>query len=137
MKIIVCGSMKVSKKMVEVKDGLVGHGHEVLLPKHAEKYANGEKQEENSSESIKNKIEGDLIKDYYREIQKGDALLVINEEINGVKGYVGGSTFLEMGFAHVLDKKIFLLNEIPKMGYTDEIVAMQPVVLNRDLKNIQ
>ena len=44
---------------------------------------------------------------------------------------------LEMGFAHVLGKKIFLLNGIPDMHYKDEIRAMQPVVLDGDLNGIR
>jgi predicted RNA-binding protein with PUA domain len=63
--------------------------------------------------------------------------LVVNEDLNNVEGYIGGNTFLEMGFAHVLNKKIFLLNPIPEMGYEDEIVAMKPVVLNNDLEKIK
>jgi predicted RNA-binding protein with PUA domain len=62
--------------------------------------------------------------------------LVVNEDLNGIKGYIGGNSFLEMGFAHVLNKKIFLLNPISEMGYEDEIVAMKPVILNGDLDKI-
>jgi predicted RNA-binding protein with PUA domain len=65
-----------------------------------------------------------------------DAILILNLEKNGIKGYIGGNTFLEMGFAHVLNKKIFLLNPISEMGYEDEIVAMKPVILNGDLDKI-
>jgi predicted RNA-binding protein with PUA domain len=65
-----------------------------------------------------------------------DAILILNLEKNNIKGYIGGNTFLEMGFAHVLNKKIFLLNEIPEMGYKDEIVAMKPVILEGDLNRI-
>jgi len=38
-----------------------------------------------------------------------------------------------MGFAYVLEKGIYLLNPIPDIGYRDEIVAMQPTVINGDL----
>jgi len=48
----------------------------------------------------------------------------------------GSMTLLEMGFAHILNKKIFLLNDIPEMIYTDEIEAMQPIVLNGDLTKL-
>lgn len=41
-----------------------------------------------------------------------------------------------MAFAHVLDKKIFLLNPIPEIPYKDEIVAMQPIILDGDLAKI-
>ncbi len=136
MKIVICGSMKVCRKMIEVKKELKKLGHTVLLPRHAEEYARGNIKEEDSRESINNKIEGDLIRGYYEDIKMWDALLVVNEELKGVSGYIGGNTFLEMGFAHVLNKKIFLLNEIPEMGYKDEIVAMQPTVLKGDLNKI-
>ena len=56
---------------------------------------------------------------------------------NGIPNYIGGNTFLEMGFAHVLNKKVFLLNNIPAMPYDDEIKDMQPIVLNGDLLKIK
>ena len=42
-----------------------------------------------------------------------------------------------MAFAHILSKKIFLLNPIPDMIYTDEIKAMQPIIVNNDLNRIK
>ncbi len=129
--------MKVSEKMVEVKKELEKAGHKVLLPRHTEEYAEMKTSDHIHNESVKNKVNNDLIRDYYNEIQKGDAILIVNENINGVENYIGGNTFLEMGFAHVLNKKIFLSNDIPEMGYKDEIVAMQPVVLSGDLNKIK
>jgi len=41
-----------------------------------------------------------------------------------------------MSFAYILKKKIYLLNPIPDMIYTDEIIAMHPIVLNGDLTKI-
>jgi hypothetical protein len=60
----------------------------------------------------------------------------LNYEKNGVLGYIGGSVLIEMGFAHYLKKQIYLLNPIPRMSYSAEIEAMQPVVLNGDLKKL-
>ncbi len=42
-----------------------------------------------------------------------------------------------MAFAHVLGKKIFLLNSIPKMSYSDEIEAMKPIIINNNLEIIK
>lgn len=137
MKIVICGSMSSSEKMVWAKDELEKAGHAVLLPKHADKYASGEKAPESSQESAKNKIEGDLIRDYYQKIKNSDAVLVANENKNGIESYIGGNTFLEMGFAHVLNKKIYLLNDIPQVSYTAEIVAMSPVCLEGELERIK
>jgi predicted RNA-binding protein with PUA domain len=136
MKIIICGSMKVCQKMIEMKNKLEKRNHTVLLPRHTEEYAEMKTSDHIHKESVKNKINHDLIRDYYNEISNGDAVLVVNEDLNNIKGYIGGNSFLEMGFAYVLNKKIFLLNEIPKMIYRDEIIAMQPTILNGDLRKI-
>lgn len=45
---------------------------------------------------------------------------------------------MEIGFAHVNDKKIFLLNPIPEdVPYADEIKAMADVVIAGDLGKIR
>ena len=43
---------------------------------------------------------------------------------------------MEMGQAYVNNKKIFLLNSIPEVSYSDEIIALKPVSLNGDLSGI-
>lgn len=136
MKIIICGSMSSAQKMVEIKNELFKFGHEVILPKHAEQYARGAIGMEDSEKSIKNKIEQDLIRDYFHEISRADAVLVVNIDKNSITNYIGGNAFLEMGFAHALEKKIFILKDIPDMIYTDEIRAMQPIILNENLSVI-
>jgi len=88
------------------------------------------------NESVKNKIKNDLIRDYYHKIKDGDAVLVINNDLNSIKNYIGGNSFLEMAFAHVFYKKVYTMNPIPKMIYTDELIAIQPIVLNGDLGKI-
>lgn len=137
MKIVICGSMSAAKKMVELKKQLEEKRHSILLPQHSEEFATGEKSEKTKEESAQNKIEGDLIRDYYNKIAKADAILVANEEKSGIESYVGGNSFLEMGFAHVLGKEIFLLNGIPETSYQSEIVAMQPICLKGDLDLIK
>ena len=137
MKITICGSMRLSKEMLEMKHKLTKLGHEVILPRHTEEYAQLDTSDHMHNESVKNKINHDLIREYFKEIKEGDAILVINETLKGIENYIGGNSFLEIGFAHVLDKKIFLLNPIPEVGYKDEILAMQPVVLNGDLSKIK
>lgn len=137
MRVIICGSMNFAKKMVQISKDLEKLGYEVHLPPNTEKYAFGMKPKEVSSESIKNKIEKDLIRKYYQWIEERDVVLVVNEDKNDIKNYIGGNAFLEMGFAHVLNKKLFLLNPIPEVSYKDEIVAMKPIVINGDLSKIK
>jgi len=78
----------------------------------------------------------DLIKRYYNMIKEADAILIVNGDKKGIKNYIGGNTFLEMGFAYTMDKKIFLLNPIPDMAYRDELEAMKPIILDNDLSKI-
>lgn len=128
--------MTSSKKMVEIANKLRQENYDVVLPRNTEEYAKEELANEISRESIKNKIDNDLIRDYFDKIKNSDAILVVNLEKNKIKSYIGGNSFLEMGFAHALNKEIFLLSDIPEMIYTDEIKAMQPIILKGDLKKI-
>ncbi|MFA6417395.1 MAG: hypothetical protein WCW61_04370 [Patescibacteria group bacterium] len=137
MKIVICGSMKLSKKMIDAKTKLEALGHELILPRHTEEYAAMNTSDHIHSESVKNKVNNDLIRGYYHKIADSDAILVINDTLNDIDGYIGGNAFLEMGFAFVLNKTIYLLNNIPALGYRDELEAMQPIVINNDYSKIK
>ncbi len=129
--------MKFSKEMLALKEKLsLLKFEDVVVPHNTEKYASNQLADENSYESTKNKIEKDLIRSYYNEIKNADAVLVANYDKNGVINYVGGNSFLEAAFAHVLNKKLYFLFEIPEMIYSDELKALQPIILNGDLNKI-
>lgn len=132
MLIAICGSMQFAKEMIDLKNQLESIGHSTVLPKDADLYANGSK----STEAKWEKIEGDLIRRYYEKIKEADAVLIANYSKNGIEHYVGGNALLEMGFAHVLNKKIYLLHPIPVMNYSDEIESMKPVILDGCVENI-
>lgn len=137
MKIVICGSMSASKKMMETKVTLEEKGHEIVVPRNTEKYASGDFLAENSCESTKNKIENDLIRKYYAIIESADAVLIANYNKGSVKNYIGGNSFLEAGFAHILGKKLYFMNDIPEMIYSDELYAFQPIILNGNLSQIK
>jgi nucleoside 2-deoxyribosyltransferase len=146
MKIVICGSINFTPKIKEISDKLLALGHEVDIPLTSQRIINGEltieefeKEKEKNGDSVfresaMRKIKEDVIKRYYKKIKEADSILVVNLEKKGLKDYIGGNTFLEMGFAHVLNKKIYLYNNIPESSFKDEIVAMQPVVLGGDVK---
>ncbi|KKQ04336.1 MAG: hypothetical protein US15_C0059G0009, partial [Candidatus Moranbacteria bacterium GW2011_GWF1_36_4] len=103
---------------------LIALGHENNLHEHYVAQAKGEMKdviERMNVEHAQVKIENDYIKYHYNKIVESDAVLVLNFDKNGVKNYVGGNTLMELGFAYVHNKKIFLLNPIPEMAYKDEI----------------
>lgn len=133
MKIVICASMSAIKKIIEVQEELKILGHFVVVPKNLEKHL---AKTFSSAESTEEKIKDNLIVGYFEKIKDSDAVLVLNLDKNGIENYIGGNTFLEMGFAYVLNKKIFLINNIPEVSYRDEIISMQPVILSGDLKKI-
>jgi nucleoside 2-deoxyribosyltransferase len=144
MRITICGSISSSEKMIEATNKLIGLGHTVELPYSTRRIMHGELTTEeylkeieiNGDKKFRKEANIDVIKEHYEFIKNSDAILVVNTEKNDVKNYIGGNVLMEIGFAYVLGKKIFLLNPIPEMGYKDEIMAMQPMVLNGDLNKI-
>ncbi len=84
------------------------------------------------------KKKGDAISAHFRKIDDCDAILVTNYEKKGIQNYIGGNTFLEIGYAFGRGKKIFILNDIPDTAtYKEEILGMQPVLLHGDIAHIQ
>lgn len=122
----------MEKRWLKSRQNLSGLVMPLFYRKDTDKYASGEKSVEGKWE----KQEGDLFKNYWNEIKASDAVLVVNIAKNGIENYVGGNALIEMAYAHVLDKKIYLLNPIPQMNYKDEIEAMNPTVLNGDFSKI-
>ncbi len=132
MNIIICGSISAAEEILSVQKQLQNKGHTVEIPE-------GVKRKELRTldapavEKADVKIKHDLIRGYYEKIKLTDIVLVVNPEKNGVKGYIGGNTLIEMAFAHVLGKKLYVLHEIPDLPYASEILATQPLLLGSKL----
>lgn len=145
MKIVICASVDFTPKIKEAAEKLIQNGHEVDIPYYSQKIIDGEVsledyvkiKEEKGDTGFREKADEDLIKRYFGLIKNSDAILVLNLDKKGVKNYIGGSTLMEMGFAYVLDKRIFLYNNIPYMGYSDEIKDTKPMIINGDLTKIE
>jgi hypothetical protein len=144
MKIVICSSIDFTYEIKGISDKLVEIGHITELPLTSERILKGElTMEEFKAEKQKNgdgafrKIKDDVIRKYYEKIKNADAILVANYNKKGIDNYIGGNTFLEMGFAHVLNKKIYVLNDIPEISYKDEILAMNPILLNGDIEDLK
>jgi hypothetical protein len=143
MKICICGSIAFFDEMIEAKKELEKKGHEVDLPPTEIKNEKGEmisvkeyyrirkETSENTGWIWDRKKE--VIMNHFRKIEWSDAVLVLNHEKNDIKGYVGANTLIEMGLALWLGKFIYLLHEIPEIAAKEEILGMQPVVLNGKL----
>lgn len=144
-KIVICGSMRFAEDILVANKKLEENDWQVVMPWGIEDFLPGADfltQREDSGwepmEGAKRKIEHDLIKAYHNEIETSDAILVINKEKNGIENYIGGNTFLEMGFAHCLGKKIYCLNPLnpEQKVFYQESVAFEPIIINEDLTKI-
>lgn len=143
MKITICASLDFSNEMGEIKKQLESMGHEVLLPASAEKVLNGEanlesiKKAKSDGSIVSQAIDNNVIMTHYKKIVSSDAILVLNYHKKNTPGYIGGSVFLEMGFAYINNKSIFLWNGVPNMSYGDELETMQPIIIKHDLSKIK
>ena len=121
------------KQIRKLKTELIRLGaSRVFLPRGFKKYTRSKTPEE----SAQRKIKFDLINTHYRKIIKSDCILVANYDKDGEENYIGGNTFLEIGFAFVNKKPIYLLNPVPEAKYKSEILGMKPLVINDNLKQI-
>jgi len=137
MTITICGSMQFYQEMRSAKASLEAFGYMVYVPKGLIDEVPIEARKDLSIEEvISAKIEYDFIREHFRLIEQSDAIFVLNYDKKGIANYIGGNTFLEMGHAFGLGKKIFLLYPIPEMDYKTEMHAMQPVVIDGDFIRI-
>jgi nucleoside 2-deoxyribosyltransferase len=128
MKIAISGNVYMLPDIMEVQEQLEARKHKVIP---TFEYLD-ELEEQNEKKKEKNRLS------FFDKLKKSDALLVVNNTLkNGRKNYISGSSFLEMGFAHALGKKLFLLQGVPDVSYKDEILAMKPIILNGNVNNIK
>lgn len=126
--IALCGSMKHSDKMLEIGHTLEQTGMNVFLPNIGESSDYDSLTEEQATEH-----KARMIRAHLEKIKQSDAVLVVNESLKGIDGYIGANTFLEMGFAYALEKKIYVINPLPAQPNIVELRGLLPIVLNGDL----
>jgi len=136
MKVGVVGSMQYTEKMMELCEGLEKLGHEAYMSKFAAPFV-GKSDEEKERIKLEQKYQQDAIREDCKWVKDMDVLLVANYDKHGIPNYIGGNAFIEMAYAHILGKPLFLINPIPEMPYYGtELVAMKPSVINGDLVKI-
>lgn len=147
MKIVICGSIAFFDEMLETKKKLEQLGHQIQLPPFEIKDADGNimpikeyylkrKTETDNTSWVWDRKE-ESMRTHFQKVEWGDAALILNYDKNNISNYVGVNTLLEMGLAFHLNKKLFLLKDIPEISYKEEILGMKPVILNGDLTKIK
>lgn len=118
--IILCGSMKVKNKILKVKEILENNNFDVLLPE----------------ECLRGVNKREASRSHFSRIISNDAyVLIINEEKNGIRNYIGPNTLCEIAFSFYYNRKIFLLNDIYE-PYKDELEGWGVISLKGDLTKL-
>ena len=67
-------------------------------------------------------------------IKEADAILVINNEKNGIPAYIGPNVLMEIGLAFYYKKTIYIWNNVPNEArYKEELLCLGAVEINKDL----
>jgi hypothetical protein len=75
---------------------------------------------------------------HFIEVERSDAVLVLNYEKHGTPNYIGGNVLMEMALAFFLKKPIFIFNEIPESSsFMEELLGLNPVVLHGRVEDLQ
>lgn len=135
MTLLLCASMQFINEIKTIARKLEARGHIVHPPGGFELWEEHgrEKGDEGELEFMR---EYELMRKHFEKMKLADAMFVLNFEKKGIPGYLGGGVLMEMGFAHVLHKPIYLLNSIPDLPYRDEIEVTNPVVVHGNLDRI-
>ncbi len=147
MNITICGSIAFYDEMLVIKEKLEQLGHQVKLPPFAVKDESGNmipvkeyyakrKAEADENSWIWN-VKGQAMRLHFQKVKWSEAVLILNYGKNNIPNYIGANTFLEMGLAFHLHKKLFLLNDIPEINYKEEILGMKPIIIKQDLTKIK
>lgn len=74
---------------------------------------------------------------HFKEVEKADAILLVNDEKHGKPGYIGPNGLMEMAIAYYLKKPIYVLNAVAKDNSVyEEVHGMGCIILDGDLSKI-
>ncbi len=135
MKIFICCSKHMYDKVPPIKQELENAGHIITLPNSFDNPMKEEKLKQQGKE-IHIQFKSAMLKEQENKVRANDAILVLNYEKKGQQNYIGGATFLEIFKAFELNRKIFLMNSIPENIFQDELIGMNPLIINQDLSKI-
>lgn len=140
--ITLCSSASFYKEVLEVAEKLRKLGFEVKYPSTADKMRQtGDYKIEtyktwfNNDNDWKRKTK--LMNDHIKKVVGADCILMINDQKNGLEGYIGGNGLIEMAIAFYLKKPIYIYRSVStKSPLYEEIKGMNPIIINQDLSRI-
>ena len=137
--ITICSSADFYRKVIALQTILEKHGYHVIVPLTATRMkASGDYDASHYRLWLKDEDhypkKTALIREHFREVERADVVLVVNETKHGQANYIGGNVLLEMGLGFYLGKPIYVLNDIPKeSNHREEIIALGAKPLKGDM----
>lgn len=137
-KIFLAASMNFYQDLVRIESELQNVGYEVEIPVSAKTMKEKNDFDVSHFKGVfTSEQKGKFVKENFANIADCDALLVINNQKNGVSGYIGANVLMEIGPAFHLGKKIYLWNPTePSAPYNEELLAFNVQIINQDLAKI-
>lgn len=136
--IFLCASMNFYQELVRIEGVLTQMGWTVYIPQSAKVMKDKQDYDVSHVKGVLSYEERSrLIRRNFDEIRDSDAILVINNEKNGVPAYIGPNVLMEIGLAFHFGKKIFIWNDVPESApYKEELNCFGVEYVNRDLEKI-
>lgn len=130
--------MSFYKELVEIEKQLISKGFTVHIPVSAQIMKKQNDFEVSHFKGVQTHAQkGQFVLQNFQKIADSDAILVINNEKNGVKGYIGANVLMEIGLAFYLKKKIYILNPIEDNApYKEELLTFEVEFINKELNKI-
>ena len=136
--IFLCSSMNFYKELVEIEKLLEIKGFTVNIPVSAQTMKKNNDYEAAHFKGVfSHKQKAGFIHRNFEKITQGDAILVINNAKNGIRGYIGANVLMEIALAFFFKKKIFIWNPVPEDApYREELLAFDVQVIDQELDRI-
>ncbi len=143
MKIVICASVNFYEHVNQIADELEKLGFEVIVPKTAVKMRKSGDYDVSKIKTWYKNVEDfsrkkALMDGHFKEVEQGDALLIVNDTKHGIEGYIGANVLMEMAIGYFLKKPIYVINNISKDNNVyEEVLGMECILINGDLTKIK
>lgn len=142
-KITICSSASFYKDVLKIEKKLKRVGFKVKIPKTAYRMRmnkNFKVEDYKTWFRDKNdyKKKTKLMNEHFKKVIEADVILVVNNKKNGIQGYIGANTLMEMALAYYFKKKIFVWNDVgSNFQIEEEVRGLNPIFINQDLSKIK
>lgn len=136
--IFLCASMAFYRELVEIEKKLDERGFTVKIPISAQVMKEKHDFEvSHFKDAFTHGEKSEFIHKNFQEITSSDSILVINDEKNGIKGYIGANVLMEIGIAFYFKKKIYIWNDVEQGApYREELNAFDVKFINQNISSI-